>query len=49
MTQLERRVTLVVLVHSRGSKDKYNKITNWISDIATQLRNMHIASLLRPL
>lgn len=49
MTQLEPRVTLVVVVNSRGSKDKDSKITSWMSDIASQLRNTYVASLLRPL
>ena len=48
MTQLEPRVTLVVLANTRGTKDRDNKITNWMSEIAVQLRNTFVASLLRP-
>ena len=48
MAQLEPRVTLVVLASTRGSKDRDSKITNWMSDIAIQLRNTFVSSLLRP-
>ena len=48
MTQLEPRMTLVVLVSSQGGKEKDNKITNWIAEIALQLKNSFVASLLRP-
>ena len=48
MTQLEGRVTLVVLANTKGTRDRDGKITNWMSDIAIQLRNTFVASLLKP-
>ena len=50
--QVDYRVTMVVIVTSslvsRGSRDRDSKITNWMSDIAMQLRNTHVAAMLRP-
>ncbi len=48
MAQLEPRVTLVVLVSSHGSRDRDSKITSWIAEIALQLKNTFVASLLKP-
>ena len=47
VTSVETRVTLVVISSTRR-KDKDTKIITSLSDIASRLRNCHIAASLKP-
>ncbi len=47
LTQVEPLVTLVAIATIKR-RERDNKVTTHITDIATQLRNVHLANLLRP-
>lgn len=47
MTQVDPRVTLVAICSSRG-RDRDSKTTAMLADTASQLRNTHVAALLKP-
>jgi len=47
MTQVDPRVTLIAISTYRG-RDKDTKTITLLTDIATQLRNTHVAALLKP-
>ena len=47
MAQADVRVTLVVIVSSR-KRERDVKMTAMLSELATQLRNSHVANVLKP-
>lgn len=47
LTQVEPLITMVCIATIKR-RERDNRVTTHITDIAAQLRNIHIATLLRP-